>query len=389
MPSGRVVPLEGPAYQATLVGAQSNGLLTFDRDNRHERLAAAELVAWGAPVEALRGPQWLLADGSLLVADVTESDNDRARLLTAFGEIELPLERVAGVLWHPPADRLRRDKLAARLQTPAQNSELAAEGLAAPAGRGNADLVILENGDELSGTVGAITAEHVAFEGPVGPLQIETTRITALAFNPGLIAPPAATMRILVGCRDGSLLAATQVSPAAGGFSELRIILSGDLELSVPLEAVVYLQTLGGRAEYLSDLPAQSYRHLPFLDLHWPYRLDANVLGGRLRSGGRPYLKGIGMHTAARLTYQLGKPYRRFEAELAIDDGTEGKGSVVFKVYVDENLRYESPIVRGGEPPLPISVNVTGGKRLSLIIDFADRADELDHANWLNPRLVP
>jgi hypothetical protein len=39
-------------------------------------------------------------------------------------------------------------------------------------------------------------------------------------------------------------------------------------------------------------------------------------------------------------------------------------------------------------PPTPISVDVRGGKRLSLIVDFAERGDELDHADWLNARLV-
>ena len=37
---------------------------------------------------------------------------------------------------------------------------------------------------------------------------------------------------------------------------------------------------------------------------------------------------------------------------------------------------------------MTISVDNDGAKRLDLVVDFADRADELDHANWLNARLV-
>ena len=33
-------------------------------------------------------------------------------------------------------------------------------------------------------------------------------------------------------------------------------------------------------------------------------------------------------------------------------------------------------------------VDLTGAKRLTLRVDFADRGDELDHADWLNARLV-
>jgi hypothetical protein len=31
---------------------------------------------------------------------------------------------------------------------------------------------------------------------------------------------------------------------------------------------------------------------------------------------------------------------------------------------------------------------VQGGKRLSLIVDFGERGDELDHADWLDARLL-
>ena len=124
------------------------------------------------------------------------------------------------------------------------------------------------------------------------------------------------------------------------------------------------------------------------MNLRWPYHADRNVTGGRLRCGGRLYLKGLGMHTAARLSYALDQSYRRFQAELGVDDSTSGGGSVRFRVLVDGRQKHTSETIRGGAAPVPISVDVTGAKRLDLIIDFADRADQLDHADWLNARLV-
>jgi hypothetical protein len=49
---------------------------------------------------------------------------------------------------------------------------------------------------------------------------------------------------------------------------------------------------------------------------------------------------------------------------------------------------YESPIVRGSNQPIPISVDVAGVQRMALIVDFAERGDALDYANWLNARLI-
>jgi hypothetical protein len=45
-------------------------------------------------------------------------------------------------------------------------------------------------------------------------------------------------------------------------------------------------------------------------------------------------------------------------------------------------------VIRGGQPPVPISVNIRSAKKLELIVDYADRADVLDHADWLNARLT-
>ena len=51
-------------------------------------------------------------------------------------------------------------------------------------------------------------------------------------------------------------------------------------------------------------------------------------------------------------------------------------------------LSVASEVVRGGQPPVPISVDLDGVKRISLLVDFADRGDELDHADWLDARLA-
>jgi hypothetical protein len=61
-------------------------------------------------------------------------------------------------------------------------------------------------------------------------------------------------------------------------------------------------------------------------------------------------------------------------------------------VFVDRSgswsSEYESPIVRGGDVPRTCVVDVTGASRMALVVDYADRADELDHANWLDARLI-
>jgi hypothetical protein len=144
---------------------------------------------------------------------------------------------------------------------------------------------------------------------------------------------------------------------------------------------------------YLSDLKPIGYLHVPFLDMTWPLGIDRNVLGGQLRSGGKVYFKGLGMHSTARVAYDLPHSVRAFQAELAVDDCAGLNGSVVFSVYLhdgrdDWKLAFQSEIVRGGQQTVPISVDVAGAKRIALIVDFADQGDVLDYADWLSARFV-
>ena len=116
------------------------------------------------------------------------------------------------------------------------------------------------------------------------------------------------------------------------------------------------------------------------------------MLGGPLTVDGKRYFKGIGLHSAARVTYKLDRSYERFEATIALDDAAQDRGSVLFGVYVmqDGNWKeaYQSLAIRGGKEPQKVSIDLRDAKGLTLTADFADRGDELDYADWLDARLI-
>ncbi|HET6884430.1 MAG TPA: NPCBM/NEW2 domain-containing protein [Pirellulales bacterium] len=378
-----LVPINGDRVAATLESISPAGELQFRVGESDRRLRSDELAWWGAPAEPRTDRQLVLADGGIVPLRLNPPPTSAAEQLIAvsdtFGELTLPLKLLAGVIYHAPIDPQRRDELTARLRATDQKGDT-------PATAKNADRLLLENGDELQGRIVALKETAVEFEADLGALTVEIDRVAALAFNPSLRSLARANgPRSLVGFRDGSILLAKSVR-LTDGHTELHL---GDESRLSAAEGPVYLQPLGGAIHYLSDLSPASYRQLPFLDLPWEYQLDANVNGTRLRAAGRIYSKGVGMHSAARLTWQLEKNYRRLEAELAIDDQTDGHGSVVFRVFSGPKEIYKSQIVRGGDAPLPISIDVRGARQLSLVVDYADRADVLDHADWLNVRLRP
>jgi hypothetical protein len=392
------VPIEGAPYRARLQSLNAEGMAMWTLPSGETKtLPLRDLCWWGNWVETPAQVQLVLVDGSAIVADVTGLKKER--LLADWGlggELKLPLEWVAGVLFAPPVDRQQADLLSFRLRVDGiSHASTRSQSVAQEEKNGKApegDRLILLNGDELGGEVLALDENAVKFRTTAGEVSVGREKIAALEFNPSLAAKPSAKDgRVWIGLHDGSRLLASNVTIDRG---QAKIKLAAGIECEVAAAKIDSLQPLDGRTTYLSDLKPSGYQHIPFLDLTWSYRADRNVVGSQLRAGGRPYLKGLGMHSAARLTYDLGKPYRTFAAEVAIDDQTAGRGSALFRVYTDDvsgkwQLKYESPIIRGGAAPAAVSVDLTGARRLSLLVDFADHGDEQAHADWLNARLLP
>jgi hypothetical protein len=190
--------------------------------------------------------------------------------------------------------------------------------------------------------------------------------------------------------RDGSLVYANAIRADEKG---VAIELGSGVQLKGGgADDLVAVQLLEGPLAYLSDLEGADYRSVPYLSVKWPFTRDRNVLGEPIVVRGKRYLKGIGMHSAARLTYRLDHDYRRFDAKIAVDDSAKGGGSVTFGVYALRAGKwaeaFKSGIVRGGDEPQPISVDLNGAKGITLTVDFADRGDELDRAVWLDARLI-
>jgi hypothetical protein len=366
-----LVPAAGPPLSGRLVAADVRWNLTFETTKGQRIVPAADLAWWGTCAEPAGGQIIVLADGGILPAEVTGADKDN---LTAesesLGTLKLPLESLAGVVLHQPAERTQQDLLLDRVIK----------------ATGDSDRLLLDNGDELLGLVEGIDRAKLRVKTQVGPVAIELRRVMAAVFSPALRQKPAADgLSARVGLADGSRLMARQVIVQG---ERLEITTTTGRNCKLARQQLVFLQPLGGRAVYLSDLKPAEYRFTPYLSLPWPYHRDRNVSGGLLRCGSKLYLKGLGVHSAAALSYKLDQPYRRFQAELGIDDSTGGRGSAVFRVLVDGKQKYASGPIRGGAPPVPVSLDLAGAKRLELVVDFGERGDQLDHADWLNARLV-
>jgi hypothetical protein len=383
------ISVSGPLLQGELRGFADEGGIKLRDDKGERTLTPDELVVWGRFRESERGPLIVLSDGGTLVADLLGISREECRVDSRLlGELVLPRQAVRGVVLRVPADRLARDQLRARIASRREPQ----------------DWLLLANGDELTGQIlgqrydADERVELLSFTatGAEKSTELPLQRIAAMAFDSVLVDDLTPRGKyFLAGLRDGSLLRALSVAQRAGRW-ELALACGVKLRLEGESlnEDLVAWQPLGSKVTYLSDLRTTGYKHIPFLTVEWPYHNDRNCLGGQLRAGGAVYPKGLGMHSTSRLAYTFPAGARQFCAELALDAASGVRGSVVYRVFIAGEdgawqPAYESSVVRGGESPLPIAVDLNGAQRLVLIVDFAERGDELDHANWLNARLVP
>jgi hypothetical protein len=391
-----VVPVDRARFRGELASIDAGGRVTFrvvddkDKDGAVRTLSLAELVRWGNPAAPRAQTIVVLADGARIVtvadwaggAALKLAGGDLVVVSDTWGEVRLARGLISGIVFAQQRRLEDRERLVERItsEPPKANA---------------ADAVILTNGDRLTGKLTELDRGSLAIETRAGVVRAPLSRVEAIAFggpNVGTQTDPAlkAREKFAVGLRDGSLV---YVSAIRVGEKEMDVELRNGVKLKGDAAGeIVAIQSLDGPVVYLSDLEGADYRGVPYLSLTWPFTRDRNVLGETIVVRGKRYLKGIGMHSAARLTYRFVGDYRRFDSAVAIDDSAKSRGSVTFGVYVLRDDKwgeaFKSGIVRGADEPQAVSIDLKGAKGITLTVDFADRGDELDHAVWLDARLI-
>ena len=113
-------------------------------------------------------------------------------------------------------------------------------------------------------------------------------------------------------------------------------------------------------------------------------RRDRDVTEKPLRLGGRRYRKGLGTHAPSEIVYRLDGQYSRFSATVG---GAEQGGTVIFQVFGDDRLLFESGLLPGLGEVKAVDVPVAGVTRLRLVVTDAGDNYYSDMANWAEAKL--
>jgi hypothetical protein len=110
--------------------------------------------------------------------------------------------------------------------------------------------------------------------------------------------------------------------------------------------------------------------------------------GETITLNGATYTSGLGVHAPSNVTYALGGQYVRFLADVGVDDECGTAGSVIFQVYVNGRIRFDSTKMTAESPTKAVSVDTTGANELRLKVTNAGDGGTCDHADWAAARLT-
>ncbi|MCA9184866.1 MAG: NPCBM/NEW2 domain-containing protein [Pirellulaceae bacterium] len=347
-------------------------------ESRRNAFDASEVLLWGCPVEVRQGVCLFLTDHTELICRQAQIAAGRATVESElWGQVVVPMQHVAGIVLASAASIEQRETWWRQLTDHATID----------------DVVMLQNGDLIEGLVTKIATDHVELLEGERRVRLDLASVIGVLWHREAPAVATEQCRGLVGLRNGDVIHAASLHMDE---SELRVLTTAGLKFETSLENIAshplaFLQPCRREWVFLSDLSVASARHIPFLEDQWPTVLDQNLEHHSLRANGYRYFKGISVHSASRLIYDVPPDARQFAAEIAIDDSSDGLGSVVFRVLLqgaDDQWReaVASSVVRGHRNPQAIVVELDKTKRLALVVDPADWGDQGDHADWLNAR---
>jgi hypothetical protein len=319
-----------------------------------------------------------LVDGSTLAVEGFSAENGRAKAKLAVGDaIELARPAIRSVRFAGPGEA-----------TAAQWAKIVAAATTSDV------LVVKKNNaiDYHKGILHRVTGDAVEFELEGERLPVRRNKVFGLVYHhpSGRELPePIGTLSD----RSGSRWAIRTVGLAG---EQIEWTTPAGIKVRRPLADLVRVDFSSGKVVYLSDLKADSVEWVPYFGLgreldarkaFYAPRQDRNLQSGPLQINGQRYARGLCIPSRTELVYRLPDRYRRLLAIVGIDDSARPQGNVRLVIRGDDRMLFETAVA-GTDAPKPIDLDMTGVRRLTVLVDFGDDFDVGDTLNLCEARLL-
>ncbi|MBN2162877.1 MAG: glycoside hydrolase family 97 catalytic domain-containing protein [Pontiellaceae bacterium] len=161
-----------------------------------------------------------------------------------------------------------------------------------------------------------------------------------------------------------------------------------DLALSHPVFAIVFWGLISS-ASFAHDVWLDDF---PVGEISCGYsgaRTDKSISDKPLSVGGVVFDRGVGVHAlSSGIFLNEGNRSLRFNAQVGVDDSTDGPGSVVFQIYGDNGKLYDSGLICKGDAAVKVDVDLSAYKQIELRVTDGGDGINFDHADWCDARFI-
>jgi hypothetical protein len=247
--------------------------------------------------------------------------------------------------------------------------------------------------DYFEGVLGDVKPDAVSFTFSERTVDVKRDRIAGLAWYRPAGRELPKTLCMLETVAGNKL--ALQQAKSDGERLTVKLVSGGEIEM--PLADAAGFDFSGGKMLYLSDLKPESSTYVPYFltdtagasglaELHrneatrFRPRTDRSIQSPEIRLFGETFSKGIVARSRSEIVYRLPARYRRLQATVGIDDSARNRFSNVrLIVQDDDGVLFDGTFTGQDTEPLRLDLDVTGARRLTFTVDYADKSDAGDH----------
>ena len=327
---------------------------------------------------ALQAGAWIeLTDGSTIVA----------RQYTVRGE-----KAAITLLDDQVVETSTRSVRSVRLQRASES--IAAQWSQIMVNKLDSDVLVVRKGDNLDyqqGILGDISDEVVRFKLDGEDLPVNRGKICGFAYR-----HPSSESQASPVCRLTDIFGSRWQVGTIAFDTKLQFSTPTGLTLSCSPQIVSSIDFSVGKVVYLSDLKPESAVWTPFfstlktvraMQQSYAPRLDRNFESDPLQLAGIEYDKGLAIRSRTEIVYRLPGSFTRLKAVAGIDDSVRPHGSVRLVIRGDNVVLLDLPIA-GSDAPRPIDLDLSGVRKLSVLVDFGNQAGFGDHLDLCNARVL-
>ena len=385
-PQFNVQLLDGSTVYGSLAGWSEIQVVVDTPKGRREfdPTKVASIAAHGPAAKSTSKPSvWVyLADGSRLAASEYTTDKVRAKItLIPFNEVlEVPTADVEAVRMQPESEasaiewsRIRGRKL-------------------------QGDLLVTGNQtgiDYHQGAIEDVSDAKVRFTLDGQTLGVKRSKVYGLIYYHAA-GTPAADAPYTITDAGGSRWTVVVLKLDR---DELEFTTAGGRKIRRDLVQIAQIDLSCGKIVFLGDLKpdAETFTANPFTltEKELPSRLqfsrvrrDENLEGKSLRTHGQEFRKGMAMRSRTELAWTLPGKFSRLEAIAGVDDDVRPLGNVRLQILGDGKSLLDANVGGGEKEARPISLDVSGVRRLVLIVDSLGNFGAGDHLDLGNLRLI-